>query len=160
MLIRKKYKRVGPRLDPTPMADMVFQVLLFFMLTSPFMLQAALKIKLPKTVSAKAELGDKITLTISREEPGLPERFALDGREIRPEDLEKEIRFLLAGQEDKVLIIRADKDVPHGVVVEALDKAKLAGAEKLAIASEIATKKEDKARGTKDKMLKNQKMKK
>lgn len=140
------------------MADLVFQVLLFFMLTSPFMLQAVLKIKLPKTVTAKAELGDKLILTISKEAPGVAERFALDGREIKLENLENELRILLAGRGEKVLIIRADKDVPHGVVVEALDKAKLAGAEKLAIATEIIRKeKEESAKSTEEKKLKKRK---
>jgi len=132
MKIRRKYPRLAPRLDPTPMADMVFQVLIFFMLTSPFMLQAGIRVKLPKIITAKAELGEKLILTITKEE-----KFILDGKEIKLQNLENELRLALLGREEKVLIIRADEGVKHGIVVEALDKAKLAGAEKLAIGTEI-----------------------
>ncbi len=137
MQIRRRYPRIAPKLDITPMADLVFQVLLFFMLTSPFMLQAGLRIKLPKTVTAKAELGDKLILTITKEASDRPEKFFVEGREIKFNDLEDELRLMLMTRRERVLILRADKDVPHGIVVEVLDKAKLAGADKLAIATEI-----------------------
>ncbi len=133
MLIRRKYPRVGPKLDVTPMADMVFLLLIFFMLSSPIFMQTGIKIKLPKAVTAEGELGNKVILNISKEG-----KFTLNEKETNLDNLERELRILFATREEKVLILRADKDVPHGVVVEALDKAKLAGAEKLAIATELA----------------------
>jgi biopolymer transport protein ExbD len=132
MQIRRKYPRVGPKLDVTPMADMVFLLLIFFMLSSPVFMQPGIKIKLPKTVTAEPELGDKLILNISKEK-----KLILNGKEVELENLERELRLSLLNRADKVLIVRADKEVEHGLVVEALDKAKLAGAEKLAIATEI-----------------------
>ena len=132
MKIRRRYPRVGPKIDVTPMADMVFLLLIFFMLSSPVFMQPGIKIKLPKTVTAEPELGDKLILNISKEE-----KLILNGKEVKLENLEEELRYQLLERTDKVLIIRADKEVQHGLVVEALDKAKLAGAEKLAIATEI-----------------------
>lgn len=132
MKIRRRYPRVGPKLDATPMTDMVFQVLIFFMLTSPIFMQAGIKIRLPKAVAVEGELGDKIILNINKEG-----ELTLDEKETNLENLEQELRILFSTREEKVLILRADKEVEHGLVVEALDKAKLAGAEKLAIATEI-----------------------
>lgn len=132
MQIRRKYPRVGPKLDVTPMADMVFLLLIFFMLSSPLFMQPGIKIKLPKTVTAEPELGDKLILNISKEK-----KLILNGKEVELENLERELRLSFLNRADKVLILRADKEVPHGLVVEALDKAKLAGAEKLAIATEV-----------------------
>jgi len=133
--IRKNHIRSSLILDLTPMADMVFLLLIFFMLSSSFLVEPGINLKLPKTKTAEIQTENKIIISIK--ESG---EIFLNNREIKIDELEYELRTLLPLQKDKVVIIRADKESRHGLVVKVLDKAKIAGAEKLAIATEAETK--------------------
>jgi biopolymer transport protein ExbD len=133
--IRKNHIRSSLILDLTPMADMVLLLLIFFMLSSSFLVEPGINLKLPKTKTAEIQTENKIIISIK--ESG---EIFLNNREIKIDELEYELRTLLPLQKDKVVIIRADKESRHGLVVKVLDKAKIAGAEKLAIATEAETK--------------------
>src|SRR3990167_11137034 len=55
------------QIDITPLIDMVFQLLIFFMLTSSFIMQSGIKVNLPKAVTAEPGREENVTITISRE---------------------------------------------------------------------------------------------
>jgi len=130
MKLRIKRERSTPRLDPTPMVDIVFNLLLFFMLSSSFVMYPGMKVNLPKTSISEVQTEKRVILTITKEE-----KFFLNDKPVPRDRLEGEFRLhFFEGQ--KILIIRADAQVPHGTVVQVMDLAKLAGAEKLAIATE------------------------
>ncbi len=133
--LRKNYIKSNLILDLTPMADMVLLLLIFFMLSSSFLVEPGIKLKLPKTKTTEIQAENKIIISIKK-----TGEIFLNNREIKIEELENELRLLLPLQKDRVVIIRADKDSKHGTVVNVLDKAKIAGAEKLAIATEAETK--------------------
>lgn len=113
------------------MADVVFLLLIFFMLSSSFLIEPGIKLKLPATKTAEIQSDKKLILSVKK-----TGEIFLNERPVRLESLEEELRLLLPLQSEKLLIVRADKEALHGIVVEVLDKAKLAGAEKLAIATE------------------------
>lgn len=129
--IKRRSRRSSLQLDVTPMADIVFLLLIFFMLSSTFISQPGIDIKLPKARAREIRAEKQLIVTITREN----EIFVNKSR-ITYRDLEKEIRLRLARMTDKVVVIRADASVKHGTVVEALDKARSAGAHKLAIATQ------------------------
>ncbi|MFN3966173.1 MAG: ExbD/TolR family protein [Endomicrobiia bacterium] len=133
--IRKRYSRNNLAIDLTPMADMVLLLLIFFMLSSSFLVEPGINLKLPKTKTAEIQTENKIVVSIK--DTG---EIFLNNKEIKLEELEYELRSLLPLQKDRIVIIRADKESKHGIVVKVLDKAKIAGAEKLAIATEAETK--------------------
>lgn len=138
MKLNRRFKRTAPTLDVTPMADMVFLLLIFFMLSSAFLVEPGIKLKLPKTKTAEIQTEQKLIISIK--DTG---EIFLNDREIALKDLERELRAILPLQKEKLAIIRADKNTKHGLVVEVLDRVKLAGCEKLAIAT---TAKEEKGR--------------
>jgi len=129
-LNRKRHK-TAIKFDPTPMTDVVFLLLIFFLLSSPFMIQPGIKIKLPKAASAEAEIYDKVIITVTRDN-----KTFINEKEVTLDHLEDEIKKALSKTRERILIVKADAETPHGMVVEVLDKAKLAGAERLAIATE------------------------
>ncbi|MBU2567220.1 MAG: biopolymer transporter ExbD [Elusimicrobia bacterium] len=131
MKFRKRVGFTRPLLDVTPMADVVFLLLIFFMLSSSFLIEPGIKLKLPATKTAEIQSDKKLILSVKK-----TGEIFLNERPVRLESLEEELRLLLPLQSEKLLIVRADKEALHGIVVEVLDKAKLAGAEKLAIATE------------------------
>ena len=131
MRFRKRVRLTRSLLDVTPMADMVFLLLIFFMLSSAFLIEPGIKLKLPATKTAEIQSEKKLILSVKK-----TGEIFLNERPVRLEALEEELRLLLPLQTEKLLIVRADKESMHGIIVEVLDKAKLAGAEKLAIATE------------------------
>ena len=131
MRFRKRGGLSRPLLDVTPMADMVFLLLIFFMLSSAFLIEPGIRLKLPATKTAEIQSDRKLILSVKK-----TGEIFLNDRPIRLEALEKELRLLLPLHTEKLLIVRADKEAMHGIIVDILDKAKLAGAERLAIATE------------------------
>jgi len=114
-----------------PMADIVFLLLIFFMLTSSFVLEPGIDVDLPRAATAQDQIRQKHVLTITRERTLL-----LDQDVVSYSTLERVLKDTFEGEENRLLIIRADKSVPHGLVVRALDIARQAGVTQLAIATE------------------------
>jgi biopolymer transport protein ExbD len=118
-------------IDPTPMTDMVFQVLLFFIISSSFIVEPGIKVNLPKSQTSEIQVRQKLVITIDKSQ-----QIFVDNKPVSIEQLEDRIKLLLPFYQDKIVVIRADKEVPHGLVVKVMDISKTAGAQKLAIATE------------------------
>lgn len=133
----KKWSLAGNRdkiiseINITPLTDVMLVLLVIFMVTTPLLIMESFKIKLPKAVTADIETGKGITISIA---PG--GIVYLNNKIIGIEMLFDAIKTDIASRADKIVIIKADKDVLHGIVVKVLDIAKRAGAEKLSIAIE------------------------
>ncbi len=124
-------KNSSALLDVTPFADIVFLLLIFFMLSSTFVSEPGIKLNLPKTKTAEIDPDNKIIVTVSPDET-----IYINDKRTTLDEVESEIKVLLMSKPSSPVILRADKNVKHGVVVSLLDKARLAGAKKLAVAAE------------------------
>jgi len=113
------------------MTDMVFQVLLFFILSSSFIVEPGIRVNLPKSQTSEIQVQQKLMITIDEKQ-----QIFVDKKFISLYDLERQLKLMLPYYSEKIVVIRADKSVPHGLVVKVMDIAKIAGAEKLAIATE------------------------
>ncbi|MCK4533181.1 biopolymer transporter ExbD [bacterium] len=128
-----KYKsKVGFHLDPAPMTDVIFLLLIFFMLSSSFIVNQGIKIKLPKAIVSENQLQSNLVVTITKKN-----QIFLNAKKVSLENLPIQLKNALAKRKEKMLIIKADKDVLHGIVVQIMDIAKINGVEKLAIATEV-----------------------
>jgi len=123
--------KIISEINITPLTDVMLVLLVIFMVTTPLLVMQSFKIKLPKAISAEAESGKGITLSIAT--GGV---VYLNNKTVTMEGLFDSIKSELLSASDKSVIIKADKDIPHGIVVKVLDTAKRAGAEKLSIATE------------------------
>lgn len=117
----------SPRIDISPLIDVVFQLLLFYAVTTQFVTPERLKLQLPEARTAEASKTSRPEeteiLVTSRGE-------ILVGQKVVAEDrLEAEIRALLKGQPERSITIRGDKGAPYGTVMKVLDAARLAGAQ-------------------------------
>jgi len=119
------------RLDATPMTDVVFLLLIFFMLSTSFVVQPGIQVRLPKAVTSEIQLKKDLVLTITAENV-----LFLNEEPVTLDDLGEALQAAFAQRKDRLLIIKADQEVKHGLVVHAMDIAKLNGAERLAIATE------------------------
>ncbi|MBN2706686.1 MAG: biopolymer transporter ExbD [Deltaproteobacteria bacterium] len=121
------------QLDMTPLVDVVFLLLIFFMLSTSLSLNPGIKIDLPKS-SAEQVKKKKTTLRVAVEAGGL---IYLEGKKLSLEELRQ--KFAQVGNDagdEALVIIEADKKVYHGLVVKVMDAAKSSGLNKLAIATE------------------------
>ena len=117
-------------LDMTPLIDVVLMLVIFFMLTTTFVLAPGIKVDLPQGRSVqRVREGDAIVLITKEgsiyyqnEQIGLP-------------GLQGTLRQTHQQQPGMRLIIKADKQARHGRVVEVMDLAKGVGIERLAIAT-------------------------
>jgi biopolymer transport protein ExbD/biopolymer transport protein TolR len=128
----KKTKDEEPRLGITPLIDIVFLLLIFFMVTSHFNMASGISIRLPKvTQRAFNKDSEKITLMIDREG-----RTYLKGDVIDLKTLATELKGLVVKEGLIHLLLEADKDVAHGKVVQVMDLAKRAGVLSIIIAAD------------------------
>lgn len=121
----------------TPLTDVVMVLLVIFMVTTPLMMNEALKIKLPTAVTAEPQVEQTTTITVT---PG--DNIYLNKAQVSLEDLKGLLASRMATSPDKTVVIKADKSIMHGTVVKVLDIAKESGALKLAIATERESPKE------------------
>lgn len=127
----RKVRDEEPGLGITPLIDIVFLLLIFFMLTSHFHVASGVSIKLPKVMqkSLKKE-GEKITLMIDKEG-----RTYFKGEKVELKDLVQRLRNTVEEEGLVHLLLQADKDVTHGKVVQVMDLAKKAGVLSVIIAA-------------------------
>lgn len=117
------------QIDITPLIDMVFQLLIFFMLTSSFIMQSGIKVNLPKAVTAEPKREDNVIIAISRENVLYLDKKVLTNREL------KDV-FSRAQKDNLSVLIMADRYASMGRVVEVWDMARDSGVEEVNIATE------------------------
>ncbi|MBN2097707.1 MAG: biopolymer transporter ExbD [Candidatus Omnitrophica bacterium] len=117
------------RLDIAPLIDVVFLLLIFFMLTSSYILQPGIRINLPKALTSEVIQKRNLVVTVSAEE-----LIYLNNRPIALKDLKN--RLQEAARENKALLIKADRRASLGKVVEIWDLSREAGLTQINIATE------------------------
>jgi len=126
-----RVKEEEPRLVIAPLIDIVFLLLIFFMLTSHFHIASGLPIKLPE-IAGRAYDSGKERIIIVMDSSG---STYFGGERIHFKDLEGKLRNLVEKDGLVHLILEADKEVTHGKVVQVMDLAKRAGVPSIIIAA-------------------------
>jgi len=124
----RRRRRRETLVDLTPLIDIVFQLLIFFLLTATFQETPSFKVKLPKAKNTDVTKEPKaVVVTL-----GSDGTYSVDGMTVDSAELEK--RLCLAAQGDSTGVsIKADESTPHKYVVEVMGLAKSCGLEKLNI---------------------------
>jgi biopolymer transport protein ExbD len=130
-MVFRRIRRTRPGLDLTPLVDTVLNLLIFFMLSSSFAFQPGIRVRLPEAASKEEEPKQDLVLVLTRDQ-----RLYLNDDPVQLPDLAALLQQHVRQRDDAVVIIKADRDVLHGHVVEVMDIAKAAGVGRLAIATE------------------------
>ncbi|MDR7121508.1 biopolymer transporter ExbD [Rheinheimera soli] len=129
----RKTRREGEEaaVDLTPMLDVVFIMLIFFIVTTSFVKEAGIDVLRPKATKAISK--PSATIFIAIRPNG---EIWMDKRAVDVERVGATVEKLLAESPTDTVIIQADKEAKHGVVVSVMDQIKLAGIDKISIAAE------------------------
>ena len=132
MNISKLRRTHQPKLMIIPMIDIIFFLLVFFMMSTLYMVdQQLIPVHLPQAQSAQNEKPRSVAITVTAEG-----KILFDKEEISLDLLQKRVQVELHKQSDLVFILRSDKQVEYGKVVAVLDELKMAGAQRISIATE------------------------
>ena len=116
------------QIDIAPLIDIVFQLLIFFMLTSSFVMQPGIKVKLPKAVTSEVIKTENIEILVTGENVTYLNSQVVNARELK--------NFLRqAARRQQTILIKADKRASLGRVVEIWDTARELGITQINIAT-------------------------
>jgi len=119
-------------IDLTPLLDVVFILLIFFIVTTVFVKETGVEVDKPQSVSSKSIQNSIILIAITRSQ-----EVIYGGTNIGVAGVRNTLSQLNNAQ-SKPLVIQADKTVPTELLVKVIDQAKLAGIEKINIATSSA----------------------
>jgi biopolymer transport protein ExbD len=117
-------------LDMTPLIDVVLMLVIFFMLTTTFVLTPGIKVDLPHGRSSQQTSDNDAIVIIAREGT-----VYYDDQLVDIDTLQTLLRRAFQLRPSLRIVIQADKSAEHGRVVEVMDTAKAVGIERLAIAT-------------------------
>ncbi len=125
-------RREDPTIDVTPMIDIVFQLVLFFMVSTTFISSPGIQVDLPRA-SSQVVLGDDQDLRVWITQDGA---VYVDDDPMDLDGLRTRLRRAAERDPDTLVVIKADVGVPHGRVVTVMDLARREGLGRLGISTE------------------------
>lgn len=117
-------------IDLTPMLDVIFIMLIFFIVTTSFIREAGIKVNRPSAKTAVKEERSNILVAISPAGDIWIDKQRVDIRSLRAV-----IQKLKSENPEASVVIQADKDARAGLMVEAMDQARLAGVQDVSVAA-------------------------
>lgn len=128
---RKKHTAADEdaQIDMTPMLDIVFIMLIFFIVTTSFVKEKGLDVNRPKENQQDTNKPSK-ALSIQINELG---EIRMNGRDVDIRRVVANIQTFLAENNTDSAAIQAHEDTEHGIVVEVMNKAKEAGIDKVSV---------------------------
>ena len=125
-------KRIHTHLNIAPLVDVVFLLLIFFMLSSHFVAQPGIKLTLPTAITAKLHPEEEIIIFITKDN-----NLYLNEEQITFENLLDKLSIKVAEAKKKTVVIKADEKIDLGLAVKVMDIAKQAEAEGLVISTKM-----------------------
>ncbi len=114
----------------TPMLDVVFIMLIFFIVTASFVKESGIEINRPQAATSEKKLAS-ILIAITANDQVWIQKRAVDIRAVRAN-----VERLLAENPQGAVVIQADRESKNWLLVEVMDQARLAGAQSISIAAE------------------------
>ena len=127
----KRKTRYPIQMPMTPLIDIVFMLLIYFLLTTNFMVDEGIKIKLPQANAAAPQTEEVITVFVDAQG-----RAFLEDEEVSPGQLFDRLKEKIGSRPDELVVVRADRTVILNKAVRIMDIAKAAGAGRLCLATE------------------------
>jgi biopolymer transport protein ExbD len=128
----KEEKKRRTTINITPLIDVLFILLIFFMVSSSFIEQPGMKLELPTIQSKEVERVENLIMLISEEGD-----IYLAEQKVTLDELGPAIEAMIPNIQEKTLVLKADKATQHGLIVEVMDIAKRSGLTKIVIGAKV-----------------------
>jgi biopolymer transport protein ExbD len=116
----------------TPMLDVVFIMLIFFIVTASFVKEAGIDVSRPPAATAERKERGNILVAITEND-----QIWMDRRQVDPRALRANLERLHAENPQGSVVIQADKSSKNGLLVQVMDAARLAGVKSVSLAAEV-----------------------
>ena len=116
----------------TPMLDVVFIMLIFFIVTASFVKEAGIDITRPPAATAERKERGNILVAITESN-----QIWIDRRQVDPRSLRANIERMHAENPNGAVVIQADKKSTNGLLVQVMDASRQAGVKNVSIAAEV-----------------------
>ena len=127
-LLEKPARKIGINL--TPLIDVLFILIIFFTVSSTFLEQPGIELKLPEAESSQSHTAQKVIIYVDNQE-----NLFLNDDPVEIENIAKAVEALISAQTDKSVVLHADEDVSHGVVINIMDLLRKQGIYKIIIST-------------------------
>ncbi|MCL5042381.1 MAG: biopolymer transporter ExbD [Gammaproteobacteria bacterium] len=121
-----------PGIDLTPMLDVVFIMLIFFIVTSSFIRESGITVQSPSASSATEQTRGNILIAVNPQGEIWIDRQVVDIRAVRAT-----VERLRVDQPDSSVVVQADQDARSGLVIQVMDQVRLAGVADVALAATV-----------------------
>ena len=129
----RRKRRAEAVIDITALVDIVFQLIIFFVLTTTFVTNPGIDVDLPRAQAQEIQhKSDELVVAMTAEG-----QIILHGKAIDIESLGEVFESTSKDAPATLVILQADQEVAHGKVVEVMDLAKEKGLSRLAIATQV-----------------------
>jgi biopolymer transport protein TolR len=127
---KERRKKLIADLNITNLVDVIFTLLIIFMITAPMMTQGV-QVDLPKTHSENVEVNEYVQVSINKQN-----EIFINQERVSLLDFSKRFRQVFAGRTRIPVFVNGDKQVPYGLIVRVLAEIQNAGAVKLGFLSQ------------------------
>ncbi|MCF7920194.1 MAG: biopolymer transporter ExbD [Candidatus Cloacimonetes bacterium] len=133
MNLNSEYRKSSSAIiNITSLIDVVLLLLIFFMLTTRFVEQPGMKLDLPSSQSGDSNLKEENTITVTAQ--GV---INLNNAPVELADLQMKLSSLIdSTSTENAITLKADRTIDYGTVIKVMDSTRLAGFQKLIIATE------------------------
>ena len=129
---RRAKKDVASEVNLTPMLDVVFIMLIFFIVTASFVKEAGIDVTRPQAGTAVRKERGNILIAITEND-----QVWMDRRQVDPRALRANIERLHAENPQGSVVIQADKNSKNGLLVQVMDAARASGVSNVSLAAEV-----------------------
>lgn len=117
-------------IDLTPMLDVVFIMLIFFIVTSSFIRESGVEVQRPQAETASPQDKGNILIAVTADGQIWMDKQPVDIRSVRAH-----VERMRVDQPEGAVVVQADKDARTGLVVQVMDQARMAGVQDVALAA-------------------------
>ena len=129
---RRDRKKAESEVNLTPMLDVVFIMLIFFIVTASFVKESGIDISRPGAATAVRKERGNILIAITAND-----QIWMNRRQVDPRALRANIERMHAENPQGSVVIQADKEAKTGLLVKVMDAARLAGVKSVSLAADI-----------------------
>ncbi|MCP3892042.1 MAG: biopolymer transporter ExbD [Desulfobulbaceae bacterium] len=131
----RRAKKNLVELNIAPLIDMVFILLIFFLVNTSFVKEAGIEVNRPSATTAELQKKAAIMVAVDREN-----RIFMEGREIDIRAVRANVERALAENPEGGVVVISDKISNAGVVISVMDGCRMAGAENISLAATVPQK--------------------